>query len=243
MKSGTTVFAHRGLNRVAPENTLAAFRRAAGSGVRWIETDIDILADGTPVVIHDTLVDRTTDHSGSIYELTVEDLPSISNGAWFSEEFAAERIPTLSELVGLANEVGLDMNIELKTNQQGKERSLLLIDGLIEALQDLSSEREVLISSFSPLLLAELDRRDTGLRLAWLCTPAMMGQEWRSTLEMCGCQVVHPDYHGLTRARVQDLREAGYDVNAWTVNDLGLANELVNWGCTGIITDIADQMA
>ncbi len=69
------VFAHRGLNTIAPENTMSAFKLAVEHGVQWIETDVDILGDGTVIVCHDTTLDRTTNLTGSYYGLTAADLP------------------------------------------------------------------------------------------------------------------------------------------------------------------------
>ena len=77
------VFSHRGLNKQAPENTLPAFQLSADAGAHWLEMDVDILGDGTPVVLHDSTLDRTTDHSGSMYQIKVDDLKDIDAGAKF----------------------------------------------------------------------------------------------------------------------------------------------------------------
>ena len=98
------IFAHRGLSAIAPENTLAAIGQCADFGVTWFETDVDILADGTPVVIHDSHLDRTTNRTGSIYDLQASDLEGIDAGRWFSGDFAGEKLPTLAQLVELMNQ-------------------------------------------------------------------------------------------------------------------------------------------
>ena len=153
-KFNRTVFAHRGLSSRAPENTFAAFALAANSGVTWIETDVDILADGTPILIHDTTLDRTTNHSGSLYELTAEDLPHIDAGSWFSPEFSGEKIPTLREFIEFLNERGMNANIEIKQNEQGAARTQQLVEAVASELAHLDPERQVVISSFSqPLLM------------------------------------------------------------------------------------------
>ncbi|XCB29432.1 glycerophosphodiester phosphodiesterase family protein [Arcanobacterium hippocoleae] len=119
---GCTLIAHRGLNTIAPENTFSAFNAAINRGINWIETDVDALGDGTPIIIHDTSLDRTTDKSGSYYDLSASDLPNIDAGSWFSPEFAAEKIPTLENLVQFMNETGMNANIEIKSNEQGKKK-------------------------------------------------------------------------------------------------------------------------
>ena len=74
------VLAHRGASALAPENTLAAFRAAADAGARWIELDVDVLGDGTLIVIHDSLLERTTNRTGPYYDLTAADLPALRAG-------------------------------------------------------------------------------------------------------------------------------------------------------------------
>ena len=67
-------------------------------------------------------------------------------------------------------------------------------------------------------------------------------EDWRTTLEIVGADYIHPEDSGLTREQVQAFRAAGYGVNVWTVNSLSRANELFNWGATGIFSDIAHQI-
>lgn len=78
-----TVLAHRGASALAPENTLAAYRLAADHGARWVELDVDVISDGTIIVIHDSRLDRTTNRTGPYYGLTAADLPTIDAGSWF----------------------------------------------------------------------------------------------------------------------------------------------------------------
>lgn len=235
------VHSHRGLNHVAPENTLAAFEAAARMGASWIETDVDIIRDGTPIIMHDSRTDRTTDRSGSIYDLSLEDLEAIDAGSWFSERYAGERIPTLRQLVSLLNERGLNMNLELKANSQGKARSLALVEAVLDELERCAPTVTVMISSFSVSLLTEVHRRSDAYDLAWLVGRGMVGEDWRSVMELCGATYVHPSEAVVESPEiVERIRAAGFGVNVWTVNDRQKANQLRNWGCTGVITDVAD---
>lgn len=237
------VHAHRGLNHVAPENTLAAFAAASRTGVKWIETDTDLLRDGTAVIMHDSRTDRTTNRAGSIYDLSASDLDAIDAGSWFSDKFVGERVPTLHELVPFLGEHKLNMNLELKGNAQGRDRSILLVETVLDELSNLNTDTEVLISSFSPLLLAEVHRRTDAYELAWLVDVGMIGEDWRSVMELCGATTLHPSTAVMSDRRcVEEVRNAGFNVNVWTVNSSQEANKLLNWGCTGIITDIADEV-
>lgn len=236
------VFAHRGLNTEAPENTMAAFRLGAERGCKWFETDVDILGDGTPIIMHDTLLDRTTNRSGGFYSLSRADLDGIDAGAWFAPEFAGERVPTLREFVDFMNAAEVNCNIELKSNEAGKDMSLRLIDAVSGELERLEPGREVIISSFNHVLLARFKERAPQFPVGCLYTTCCLYPDWKSVLEMVGADYIHPEDTGLKREYVQAFREAGFGVNVWTVNSPARANELFNWGATGVFTDIADRI-
>ncbi len=237
------VLAHRGLPSAAPENTMAAFRAAADAGASWIETDVDLLADGTPVLIHDTALERTTDRGGSIYGLRAADLEHIDAGRWFGPDFAGERLPTLEAFLDFVNERGLNANIELKANEQGAARSIELVDALAAALGRLDAGRQVLVSSFSQPLLMAFHQRHPQYATAVLYESATIRPDWRSVAELCGAVAIHPEDAGLTEAMVRSARAAGYGVNVWTVNRPDRANQLFNWGCTGVFTDVYPFLA
>ena len=237
------VLAHRGLPSVAPENTMAAFRAAADAGAGWIETDVDLLADGTPVLIHDTALERTTDRGGSIYGLRAADLAHVDAGSWFGPDFAGERLPTLEAFIDFVNERGINANIELKANEQGAARSVELVDTLAAALERLDAGRQVLVSSFSQPLLMAFHQRHPRYATAVLYESATIRPDWRSVAELCGAVAIHPEDTGLTEAMVRAVRAAGYGVNVWTVNRPDRANQLFNWGCTGVFTDVYPLLA
>lgn len=232
-----TYIAHRGLSALAPENTLAAFRLAAQKGFTWIETDVDLAACGTAVLLHDTDLDRTTNLTGSLYLRTAQELAQADAGSWFAPQFSGEHVPTLAELIDLMNELELNANIELKSNEQGATRSYELIEAVIAELSRLAPQRRVLISSFNHLLLAEFKRRAPGYEVAALMSRDTIGPDWLSVLELTGASAVHPESQGLTRGQVQAFCAAGYEVNVWTVNSRDRANELFNWGANAVFTD------
>jgi glycerophosphoryl diester phosphodiesterase len=100
------VVAHRGASKFAPENTLAAFRKAVAMGVEYIELDIRLTRDGEPVILHDSTVDRTTNGTGYIADMTLAEARALDAGTWFSPAFADLTIPTLDEALQImANNV------------------------------------------------------------------------------------------------------------------------------------------
>ncbi len=115
----TQIIAHRGSKGTRPENTLAAFNAAIDDGADGIETDVHLSKDGHLIIMHDELVDRTTNGSGQIQDLTLAELRQLDAGSWFDAQYAGETIPTLDEVVQLLiarNFKGI-FNLELKTNK------------------------------------------------------------------------------------------------------------------------------
>lgn len=140
------IVAHRGSSAVAPENTLAAFRRAVSDGADAVEFDVRITRDGEIVVIHDSRLRRTAGGKGRVERHTAAELRRLSAGAWFGASFAAERIPTLDEVLEtLPRDVGL--NIELKVDLRTR-RTSALVERCCAVIRKHRAESRVLLSSF-----------------------------------------------------------------------------------------------
>jgi glycerophosphoryl diester phosphodiesterase len=129
--------AHRGASAHAAENTLAAFRKAAGSGADMVELDVRLSADGVPVVIHDVVVDHLTDGRGAVSDLTLAQLKAL---AVKGPDGSREPIPTFEEAVACCAEEGLGMYIELKAGAA--------VAPVVEAIRRLDMHREVIVGSF-----------------------------------------------------------------------------------------------
>ncbi len=235
------VFAHRGMSVLAPENTLAAFSLCKKNGIKWFECDIDILGDKTLVISHDDTIDRCTDKTGSLYDLKKEDLQMIDAGNWFSDEYEGERIPTLDQLIELINEYELNVNFELKSCCGGKELTDSLITQFTESLKKLDKEREVIVSSFNPLVLSKFKDMSPETPVCCLFETHTLYDDWTSIMESCRAEYIHPQNEGLTKQMVENFKKHGYKINVWTVNDLDRANQLFNWGVDGVFTDISHQ--
>jgi len=127
------ICAHRGLAEQAPENTLAAFRRALRRGMA-IEVDLRSTADDQLVIMHDETLDRTTDGSGPVQNFTLDEIKSLDAGAWFSPYYEGERVPTLEETLDLVKELAstdISLLVEVKSLEPDIVR--MLIDQLSDA--------------------------------------------------------------------------------------------------------------
>src|SRR5438105_7019037 len=107
------VIGHRGACGLAPENTIASFREAAELGVRRVEFDVHLSADGIPVVIHDDTVNRTTSGRGAVASLNLAELQALDAGTWFAPRFQGERVPTLGATVTLLGKLRLGAVVEI----------------------------------------------------------------------------------------------------------------------------------
>jgi glycerophosphoryl diester phosphodiesterase len=229
------VIAHRGAAGQAPENTPAAFRLAVGQGCDMIELDVHLTADGEIVVCHDDRADRTTDGSGLLRDMTLEQIRRLDAGAWFSPAYAGERIPTLREVFELVpSDVGI--NIELKC---GDNRIIRLLSALI---REYGRTESVVISSFHHRLLHRLKTAAPNLRIG-LIYSALLRDPVKLVRDF-GLYVwsVHPHHALIEPEDIAALRANGQRVFPWTVNDPETMRRLLDLGVSGIITDHPDRL-
>jgi glycerophosphoryl diester phosphodiesterase len=228
------VIGHRGAASCAPENTLAGFRRARALDCQWVEFDVRLTADARPVVLHDDRLTRTTDGRGRVSALSLAAVRRHDAGAWFGASFAGERVPTLEEALTLLAGLGLGANVELKATRGREAETGTVVADLLARLCP-SALPELLISSFRPAALAAAGARAP--RIARGILFGVIPENWRAVAERLGCATIHADYRRLRPALVTEIREAGYPVLAYTVNDPGRANALFDWGVTSVFSD------
>jgi len=154
------VCAHRGHSAGAPENTVAAFQAANARGATTWEIDTMLTRDGTPVVIHDITLDRTTDGSGFVKDATAAEIGALDAGARFGPEFAEARVPTLVEVLDLANTLGAGVELEIKEYF----RPDAFIEALAAALAETGTIDQVIALAFDHHVLRAARARIPGLR-------------------------------------------------------------------------------
>jgi glycerophosphoryl diester phosphodiesterase len=227
--------AHRGASGYAPENTLAAFRRAVAQGVTFIETDLHLTRDAHFVAIHDETLERTTTGKGSIQQLTLAEVRRLDAGSWFASEFIGERVPTLEEILEFARKNDVVFYLELKPSGfWGGEHAL------ISALRESGEIARSVIISFDPVILAGLRKIDPTL-MTGLVYDGQVENVLDKTVEIGARQVavrgdlVTPNF--LREARKRDLQ-----VVCWTINSPAHMRLLVAAGVDGIMSDYPDRL-
>lgn len=219
---------------MAPENTIAAFRAARDQGARWVELDVALLADGTPVVIHDVTLDRTTNRKGSLAAITMQDLATIDAGSWFGTQFRGERLSTLPQVLDALAELDLNVNVEIK--QHAHHKSLAqLTETVHDCLRNRAPKTRMMISSFDAACLTAMHRLDPAYDLAmlWSELPA----NWTDIVAETSAGAVHLHYRSLSFRILDRARELGIKVRAWTCNNPAQMEPFWAEGLDAVITD------
>jgi len=230
-----SVIGHRGAAGCAPENTLAGLRRAKALDCRWVEIDVRLSADREPILLHDNRLRRTTGGRGSAAQLPLAALRRLEAGRWFAPEFAGEPIPTLAEAVALLASLELGANIELKADPGAAEVTGEVVAGALARLWPPQLPAP-LLSSFSPRALTAVRQRAPQFARGMLFRA--VPRDWHERAETIGGSSIHADQRRLTPAIVAEIREAGYCLLAYTVNQPGRAQVLLNWGVTSVFSDV-----
>ena len=231
----TKIFAHRGSKGTHPENTLASFKEAVRVGSDGIELDVHLTKDGQLVVIHDETVDRTTNGTGEIRNLTLAEIKAMDAGSWFHNKYAGEKIPTLEEVLLLLTELGFNgqLNIELKTD-------VIQYKGLVEKCLALQSAKDwpfaIVYSSFNPYTLVELKEANPSQEIGLLFESKEWADKGDAMLEK---ESYHPDLKLLDWAIEWNRNQL--PLRVWTVNEDTDINRCFELLIEAIFTDYPEK--
>ena len=230
------LIAHRCGGALAPENTLAGLRVAAGLGWRAVEFDVMLSADGTPVLIHDETLERTTDGRGRVADASDAELARLDAGSWFGPQFAGEPLPSFGEAAELCQALGLWANVEIKpasgceveTGRKVAQQARELWAGLPAPL----------LSSFSLEALAAARAAAPELPRGLLvdAPPA----DWLKRLRQLGCLSLHCSRRHYGPGLLDEARRADVPLLVYTVNDPAEAELLLSLGVAALFTDRLD---
>jgi glycerophosphoryl diester phosphodiesterase len=234
-RSQPLVIAHRGSSAHTPENTLAAFQLAAEQGADAIELDVDLTRDGHAIVLHDATLDRTTDGSGAVHELTLEEIRRLDAGMWKSAAFKGERVPLLAEVFAAVGQRVL-INVEVKSMSLRSNGVEAKVAALVQQ-HDLFER--VIVSSFNPFALRRIKQIEPRLACGLLYAPDLpivLRQAWLAPL-IPHLDARHPHHSQVKASVVEQWHARGQRVNVWTVNDAATLHAMVLAGVDGIIGD------
>lgn len=231
--------AHRGAGRLAPENTLAAFRAGAAFGYRAFECDVKLSADGVPFLLHDATLERTTGEPGIAGARPWAELSRLDAGGWHSRAYAGEPIPSLALIARYIQRNGFALNIELKPTP-GHDRETGVAVG--RACTSLWTDGSLpLFSSFKPEALEGARESAPQIPRALLVDTLWAG--WFDTAQALGCVAVVTHHKVMDAALIAQLHGAGQRAVCYTVNDAAEARRLIDLGIDGVITDAVDRFS
>ena len=237
------IVAHRGGGTLAPENTLAGVRCGLAHGFHAVEFDVMLARDGIGVVMHDPKLGRTVAGSGLVYEHDAAALAAMDAGSWFGPDFAGEHVPLFTEFIDLCKASGVWMNVEIKPAPGFEAATGTVVGAALQALfaDDIAAGNATalpLLSSFSAVALAAARAAAPDLARGFLIDQP--GADWRAQLDALGAIALHTNQKYLTTELAAQVKQAGYGLFCYTVNDVARARQLLGWGVDGFCTDRID---
>ena len=224
------IMAHRGYSAKAPENTLPAFKMCMDEGFSAAELDVQMLGDGTIIVMHDDNLKRTTGLNKNVWEVTYDEIKDLDNGAFFDKEFEGTGIPTLDEVLKLAGrgDTKLYLNIEIKRNGHD--------EGITQKVVDIILENNYLnncdITSQDYSTLEEVRKINPYVLTAYTSVVGMGDLESLDAADIISIQETFATFENVER-----LHRAGKRVFVWTVNEKETMKKLVSLNVDAILTN------
>ena len=229
--------AHRGASGNAPENTLAAFKKALEIGVDAVELDLHGTADGKIVVIHDATLDRTTNLQGHINETPLETIQSADAGEWFDTEFAGEPVPTLAEALACIGKETIAV-LEIKDP--------LIPEAVVAKIHETETLDTTVIISFHTGVLQTIRALEPRIATGWLLggpnkhvSPVALCQQ----LGELGSSLLNVNHELITAEFAYEIRRRGIALWCWTVDDIARMREMKARGVQGITSNYPERFA
>ena len=231
------IIAHRGDSDVRPENTLASFNSAINAGAESVECDVQLTGDGHVVVMHDPTVDRTTNGTGRLLDLTLADVRKLSAGypSRFGKKFAGERVPTLVELLAFLRGRARIL-VEIKPDSVTDDGTDGIEARTINEVRKAQMEKDVVLISFSRRALVRCRDLAPEITRGHLFHQGEPGEMLSGAREV-DSELVLPSVELLSEDLRDRAREAGIKVATWVVDSVDLLREVARFDLFGIATN------
>lgn len=231
--------AHRGLTAIYPENTMLSYEKATAYPIDMLEIDVHMTKDGQLVLIHDDTINRTSNGTGAIKDMTLAELRQYDYGSWKGEAFRGLDIPLFSDVLNLANATGLTLLIELKKPKQYPG----IVTAILDAIEthDVPSE-QIILQSFDHEAIREIKCQTTQYALGYLLSYTTYQHQRPDLVQMAKeVQFANPNYLLIDDEFMKVAHEHGLTVLPYTVNDRDVIDNLKRMHVDGIITDCVHE--
>lgn len=230
------IFAHRGYSGNYPENTMLAFHKAVEAGADGIELDVQLTSDGEVVIIHDELVDRTTNGKGRVNNYTLEELRKLDASATFVGKYGVNQVPTFREYCEYVKDLPIVTNIEMKT---GVLEYLGIEEKVLDMIKEFHLEDKVVISSFNHFTIKRMMKLNPDLKYGFLSETWIINAG-RYCKEQ-GVPCYHPLFRNLIPSVVEELKSYGLEINTYTVNTPEDVQDMLDKGIDIIISNFPEM--
>ena len=233
------IIGHRGYAARAPENTLVSIDAALRAGARAVEFDVHVASCGTPVLIHDETLDRTTDGDGPVSRQTLEQLRTLDAGAWFGPAFVDERIPTLSDTLDQVTGRAHHVYPEVKGIREPAD-----VDRIVDIVRDSAMFSRTTLISIDWSILERVRAREAAVRIGYIVVTADLFDQALSLAKADPASILDLNHEIVLDdpSLVRRARDAGVEIVTWTVNEPREAARLRRAGVTGFTTDHVDRL-
>lgn len=233
------IIAHRGFSARAPENTLAAIRAALDAGADSVEFDLHVAADGTPVLIHDANLGRTTNGVGPVRRRTLGQLQALDAGAWFSPAFEGERIPTLAEALEVVRGRVTRAYPEVKGYRELED-----LDRMVDITRDLGMLDQTTFISLDWRIVERIHGRDESVTVGYIVDAIERFPEALDRAIVRGRAILDLAAEIVLAAPqfVAECHREGIPTAVWTVNDEGSAEQMRRAGVRRLTTDDVEMI-
>ncbi|MGH4120459.1 glycerophosphodiester phosphodiesterase [Clostridium sp.] len=233
----TINYAHRGASAYFPENTMLSFEKALEMGCTGIETDVQMTKDGVLVLIHDEMVNRTTNGEGLVKDYTYIELNKLDAGSWMGEEFAGIKIPTVEELIYLLKDKNIIINFEIKSGVVIYED---IEQKLIELIYKHKISHKVILSSFNHYSIAKCNKISKEISTGILYMEGIYKPY--NYAKTVGANAIHPYFLAINEEVIKETKKHKIHVNVFTVDDEKYMKSFLEMKVDGIITDYPDKL-
>ncbi|RFU64320.1 glycerophosphodiester phosphodiesterase family protein [Bacillus sp. V59.32b] len=233
--------AHRGASGYAPENTIAAFDKAVKMKSDYIEIDVQRTKDGELVIIHDNKVDRTTDGTGYVKDLTFDQIRNLDAGSWKGEEFTGEKVPTFDEILDrYRGRTGILIELKNPELYPGIEESVA--HELKDRNLDKPRNEKIIVQSFNFDSMKKMDRLLPRVPVGVLTSSRSHTTEQALKEFSTYAEYFNPNYGIVSKDLVDRVHSLDMKIASWTVRSQATADFLVDMNVDGIITDYPDYV-
>jgi len=233
----TINYAHRGASAYYPENTMLSFEKALEMGATGIETDVQLTKDGVLVLIHDEMVNRTTNGAGFVADYTYRELNKLDAGGWMGEEFTGIKIPTVEELIYLTLDKNIIINFEIKNGIVNYED---IEQKLIDLIYKHKINRKVILSSFNHYSLVKCNKISKGINTGVLYMEGIYKPY--NYAKTVGANAIHPYFHAINEEVIKETQKHRTQINVFTVDDEEKMKFFLDMKVDGIITNCPDKL-